>query len=374
MKSNNKLLQAVKSLIIESQQHVVRNVNLTMLLTYFEIGRMIVEDEQNRQSRATYSEQTIRNLSSDLTKEFGKGYSKSNLEYMRYFFNTYNNRITQSLIGQSGKPAISQPQVTKSTKRSIAQSLIGQSSKSSIVQSLIGQSSQGESPFTLSWTHYLQLMKIADENERTFYEIEATQNNWSVRELTRQYNSALYERVAASRDKKGVRNLANKGQIIERPIDAIKSHYVLEFLELKEDASYTENELETAIINKLEHFMLELGKGFLFEGRQRRFTFEGDSFFVDLVFYNRLLRCFVLLDLKIGKLTHQDIGQMQMYVNYYDRKLKLPEENPTIGIILCKEENKTVIEFTLPENNNTIYAKEYKEVLPSKIALKKQIE
>lgn len=177
-----------------------------------------------------------------------------------------------------------------------------------------------------------------------------------------------------SRDKEDVKRLAQKGQIIEKPTDVLKSHYVLEFLDLKEDNRYSETDLETEIINKLEHFMLELGKGFLFEGRQRRFTFEGDSFFVDLVFYNRLLKCFVLFDLKIGKLTHQDIGQMQMYVNYYDRMVKLPEENPTIGIILCKQGNETVVEFTLPEDNQSIFAKEYKAVLPSKEELKKQME
>ena len=227
--------------------------------------------------------------------------------------------------------------------------------------------------FQLSWTHYIQLMKIDNEEERRFYEIEAVKNNWSVREFTRQFNTAIYERVALSKEKDKVKELATKGQIIEKPTDVLKSHYVLEFLDLKEDNRYTESELEAAIINKLEQFMLELGNGFLFEGRQRRFTFEGDSFFVDLVFYNRFLKCFVLFDLKIGKLTHQDIGQMQMYVNYYDRKIKLAEENSTIGIVLCKEENKTVIEFTLPENNNTIFAKEYKEILPSKEQLRKQL-
>ena len=170
-----------------------------------------------------------------------------------------------------------------------------------------------------------------------------------------------------------MKQLSKRGQIIEQTTDALKSHYVLEFLGLKEEEAYSENDLETAIINKLEHFMLELGKGFLFEGRQRRFTFEGDSFFVDLVFYNRLLKCFVIIDLKIGKLTHQDIGQMQMYVNYYDRKVKQPKENKTIGIILCKEENKAVVEFTLPEKNKQIFAKEYKAILPSKASLAKQL-
>jgi len=338
------LFQSVKSLIQEAQQHIVRNVNTTMLITYFEIGRMIIENEQKGKLRAGYAEETLIQLSKDLTKEFGKGYSRSNLEYMRSFYSTYQKRISQSLIGKS------------------------QNAKKS--QSLIGKS---QFPFSLSWTHYIQLLKIENEAERNFYEIEATQNYWSVRELQRQFNSAIYERVALSRDKKGVKALAKKGQIIEKPTDALKSHYVLEFLDLKEDKRYSESDLETAIIDKLEHFMMELGKGFLFEGRQKRFTFEGDSFFVDLVFYNRFLKCFVLFDLKIGKLTHQDIGQMQMYVNYYDRQIKLPEENSTIGIILCKEENKTVVEFTLPENNNQIFAKAYKQILPSKEDLKKQL-
>ena len=191
--------------------------------------------------------------------------------------------------------------------------------------------------------------------------------------MQRQYNTSVYERLVLSRDKKKVKQLSKKGQLIEQTTDVLKSHYVLEFLGLKEESSYTESDLETAIINKLESFMLELGKGFLYEGRQRRFTFNGDSFYVDLVFYNRYLKCFVLFDLKLGKLTHEDIGQMQMYVNYYDRKVKLAKENKTIGIILCKEENRTVIEFTLPENNKQIFAKEYKAVLPTKAALAKQL-
>ncbi len=336
------LFQSVRTIIQEAQQRIVRNVNTTMLITYFEIGRIIVEHEQKGKRRAGYAEEILKQLSEDLTKEFGKGYSRSNLEYMRSFYLTYQTRIPQSLIGES----------TNSKK---SQSLVG------------------NFPFSLSWTHYIQLLKIENEAERNFYEIEATQNYWSVRELQRQFNSAIYERVALSKDKKGVKSLAKKGQIIEKPTDVLKSHYVLEFLDLKEDTRYSENDLETAIIDKLEHFMLELGKGFLFEGRQKRFTFEGDSFFIDLVFYNRFLKCFVLFDLKIGKLTHQDIGQMQMYVNYYDRKIKLPEENNTIGIILCKEENKTVVEFTLPENNKQIFAKAYKQILPSKEDLKKQL-
>lgn len=309
------LYENIRTLIADTQRYVVRHVNSAMITAYFQIGKMIVEDEQEGKHRAGYAKETISRLSTALNGEFGKGYSVSNLEYMRNFYLNYQMRISQSVIGKS--EAGNNP------------------------QSLIGNLEQ---PFQLSWTHYIQLLKIKDADERNFYEIESIENNWSVRELQRQYNSSLFERLTLSKDKEGIRQIASNGQIIEKPVDVLKSHYVLEFLGLKEDSKYSESDLETAIIDKLEHFMLELGKGFLFEGRQRRFTFEGDSFFVDLVFYNRLLSCFVLLDLKIGKLTHQDIGQMQMYVNYYDRQIKTQEEKPTIGIILCKEENRTVIE------------------------------
>jgi len=339
------LFISVKQLIENAKSSIVRNINTAMLLTYFEIGKVIIENEQDGKDRAEYAKETLKNLSKQLTKEFGRGYSVDNLQWMRKFYLMYQNRISEKYETVSRNSA----------------------------EAVIYESVSRNSFFSLSWSHYIQLMKIENSDERNFYEIEASQNNWSVRELTRQFNSAIYERLALSRNEKEVKKLAQKGQIIEKPTDVLKSHYVLEFLDLKEDNRYSESDLETGIINKLEHFMLELGKGFLFEGRQCRFTFEGDSFFVDLVFYNRLLRCFVLFDLKIGKLTHQDIGQMQMYVNYYDRKVKLEEENPTIGIILCKEENKTVIEFTLPENNNTIFAKEYRAILPSKEELKKQI-
>lgn len=344
MKESNSLYNSIKILIEESQAQIIQRVNTTITFTYYEIGKMIVEDEQKGKERADYAKKTLAQLSKGLTKEFGGGFSTTNLEYIRKFFLLYKDRIPQPLSGKfiSGK---SQPAVGKL-----------------------------KTSFQLSWSHYIQLLKIEDENERNFYKIEAVQNNWSRRELIRQYNSSLYERLALSKNKNAVKQLGKKGQIIEKPVDALKHHTVLEFLDLREDERYTESDLENAIIKKIEHFMLELGKGFLFEGRQKRFMFDGDSFFVDLVLYNRLLKSFVLVDLKIGRLTHQDIGQMQIYVNYYDRKIKLPEEHSTIGIILCKEENKTVVEFTLPENNSTIFAKEYKLYLPSKEQLKKQLE
>lgn len=347
----NNLYESIKIIIEESKAEIVRKVNTTIVLTYFKIGKMIVEDEQSGASRAGYAERTLKHLSAALTRDYGKGFSHRNLEYFRKFYLTYSVRISKTLSAKSTNPK------KASTRKPISQTL-----------SAFSQN------FPLSWSHYILLMKIDNVPEEQFYEIESEKNNWSVRELQRQFNSSLYERLALSKDKKGIRDLSRKGQIIEKPTDALKHHTVLEFLDLREVERYTESDLENAIISKIEDFMLELGKGFLFEGRQKRFTFDGDSFFVDLVLYNRLLKCYVLIDLKIGRLTHQDIGQMQMYVNFYDRKMKLPEENSTIGIVLCKEENKAVVEFTLPQDNKTIFAKEYKLYLPSKGELRKQLE
>ena len=227
-------------------------------------------------------------------------------------------------------------------------------------------------PFTLSWTHYVELLPIKDPGERSFYEIEATNEGWSVPELRRQKASSLYQRLALSRDKVGIRKLAKEGQIITTPEDVLKNPLVLEFLGLDEKSGYSESDLESAIITHLEKFLLELGKGFLFEARQKRFTFDGDHYFLDLVFYNRFLRCYLVIDLKLDKLTHQDLGQMQMYVNYYDRHEKLPEENATIGLLLCREKNDAVVELTLPKDAN-IHAKEYQLYLPAKELLKAKL-
>jgi predicted nuclease of restriction endonuclease-like (RecB) superfamily len=217
-------------------------------------------------------------------------------------------------------------------------------------------------------------MRIKDLGERGFYENEIADNNWSIREFQRQYDTSLYERLALSRDKEKVRELASHGQILETPQDLFKDPYVLEFTGLPEKASYTETELEQKLIDHMQHFILELGKGFAFMKRQARFTFEEESFYVDLVFYNRLLRCFVLIDLKIGKLKHQDMGQMQTYVNYYNRKVKMPDENPTIGIVLCKDKKDALVEMMLPEDNNQIFAARYQTILPSKEELRRELE
>ena len=241
-------------------------------------------------------------------------------------------------------------------------------------QTVSAISENKQSTFNLSWSHYLKLMRIDDENERKFYEIESKKNNWSIRELQRQFDAALYTRLVLSRDKNKVKELSEKGLVLEKPKDAIKDPFILEFLGLPEHHSYSENELEQELIDKLEHFLLKLGNGFAFIARQKRITFEEKHFKIDLVFYNRLLKCFVLIDLKIGELKHQDIGQMQMYVNYYDREMRLDDENKTIGIILCRDKSKSVVKYTLPENNEQIFASKYLTVLPSKDELKLLIE
>ena len=322
------IYQEIHDLLHKARQNIISNVNSTMTKTYFLIGKRIVEEEQNGNKRAEYGKNLIKMLSEKLTKEFGKGFSETNLEQMRKFFKVYG----------------------------------------------IPQTLSEEFQFNLSWSHYLILMRIENINTRNFYEIEAFENNWSLRELKRQVNSSLYERLVLSKDKEKVKELAVKGQIIEKAQDVIKDPYILEFLGLDEKSDYSENKLETEIINKLEMFLLELGKGFTFVGRQVRFTFDERHFRVDLVFYNRLLKCFVLIDLRIGEVTHQDLGQMQMYVNYYDRYVKLPDENDTIGIIICKNKNDTLVKLTLPKDNNQIFASRYTTILPSLDEFKKIIE
>ncbi len=330
-KLDTKFYNSVAKFLKEARKSVVQTINKTMVYTYFEIGRMIVEEEQNGKERAEYGKQILKELSDRLISEFGKGFSVDNLENMRKFYSRYS--ISETVSRKSEIPE-----------------------------------------FQLGWSHYLKLVRIDDEAERNFYEIEAVQNNWSLRELRRQCDSALYQRLVLSKDKEAVKELSNKGQLIEKPKDALKDPYILEFVGLPENKSYSETELEQRLIDKLEYFLLELGKGYTFVARQKRITIDEKHFRVDLVFYNRILKSFVLIDLKIGELRHQDIGQLQMYVNYYDRYVKLDDENKTIGIILCQDKSETLVEITLPENNEQIFASKYQMVLPSKQELKKLIE
>lgn len=334
---------------------MVRSVNTLQVMTNYHIGRNIVEYEQKGRGRAQYGQQVLKDLSQRLTAEFGRGYSVDNLENMRKFYLAYGGKSIKSETlsrksqehreSQTGSDLCLKPETDK--------------------QNLSMR-------FTLSWSHYIFLIGIENPDERMFYELEAAEQNWSLRELKRQFNSSLYERLALSRNKKAILALAKKGQSVEKPQDLLKEPYVLEFLGLDEKQQVSETDLETAIIDKIESFILELGKGFLFEARQKRFTLDEDHFFVDLVFYNRLLRCYVLIDLKIGKLTHQDLGQMQMYVNYFDRYVKIKTERPTIGIVLCRKKHDALVEITLPKGTN-IHARQYQLYLPDKEQLRQKL-
>lgn len=341
----DKLYLNTVDLIQYARSLAVKQVNFIQLMTYYSIGRWIVEEQQEGSTRAKYGQQVIKNLSEKLLNEFGRGFSGDTLKNARKFYLIYKERISDTVFS------------------------LFAIEKSETVFSLLNE----DVPFQLSWSHYLQLMRIENANERNFYEIEAAKSNWSVRTLQRQYNSSLYERLALSKDKSDILRLSTEGNIIAKPQDIIKQPTVLEFLGIEEKAKYVESDLESAIIDKLQKFLLEMGKGYLFEARQKRFTFNEDNFYVDLVTYNRLLHCYVLIDLKVDKLTHQDIGQMQMYVNYYDRYEKLDTENPTIGILLCKEKNDALVEITLPQNAN-IYASEYKLYLPDKKVLQDKLK
>lgn len=315
--------QQIRKVLMRARSRALTAVNSEMVICYWEIGRLIVEKEQQGEIRAKYGDRLIQELSRKLSSEFGKGFKPRNLWFMRTFFLTYPK-----------------------------------------VNALRSQ---------LSWTHYRLLMRVEKSEARSFYEAEAVNSRWSTRELERQINSLLFERLALSRDREGVLALAKKGHEIQKPEDLVKDPYVLEFTGISQDKHFLERDLETALIDKLQEFLLEPGKGFAFMARQQRITLDGRHFYIDLVFYNRLTKSFVLLDLKIGDLTHQDLGQMQMYVNYYHRELTAEHENPPIGIVLCSDKSEAVVRFTLPEDNNQIFASRYKLYLPTETELKAEI-
>ncbi|MCX6972481.1 MAG: PDDEXK nuclease domain-containing protein [Verrucomicrobia bacterium] len=336
----------------------VRTIDASLVVRNWLFGRYMVEFEQRGQNRADYGAQLIDKLSERLKLLGIKGTSSTRLKLYRSFYLQYQT-IRPTLPDEfnillTGSHLEKGPTLSDELANSDARPA-------------------GPTHFAIGWSHYVVLLTIGNPDERRFYEIETAANAWSVRELERQIAASLYERLALSRDKEEIRQLARHGQIVEKAADILKNPLVLEFLDLEEKPAYSESDFESAIIDKLEHFLLELGKGFLFESRQRRFTFDNDHFHVDLVFYNRLLRCYVLIDLKRDKLTHQDLGQMQMYVNYFDRFVKTQEENPSIGIVLCKRRNKSLVELTLPKDIN-IFAPQYQLYLPSKEELQAQLE
>ena len=322
-KEFNEVFDNIKELVINSRNKVYTTVNTEMLNLYWNIGRIIMEIQQGDE-RASYGDAVLEKLSLKLTNEFGKGFSKRNLERMRKFYIIFP--IATTLSSQ------------------------------------------------LSWSHYLELIKIEEEPKRSFYLKECINSMWSVRELQRQKDSLLYERLILSADKEKVLELSQEGQILRESKDLVKDPFVLEFLDIKENTKYLEMDLEKNILEHLKEFLLELGKGFSYVGNQVRLTLEEDHFYPDLVFYNRILKCFVIIDLKIGKVTPQDIGQMQMYVNYYDREIKSNDENSTIGILLSTSRNKTVVKYTLPKDNKTIFSSEYKFNMPSEQELIDAVE
>jgi predicted nuclease of restriction endonuclease-like (RecB) superfamily len=332
----SEFFDGIAKIVEQARTHIERSVNVAMCVTYYEVGRRIVEHEQSGASRAAYGRKLLDGLSAYLTERCGKGWSVGNLKNARQFYQVYSPSIRKSLIGESekGQPLSSQ--------------------------------------FTLGWTQYLILMRLKDPDARRFYEIETADRQWTVRQLKRQIDSSLYERLALSRDRDELMRLALEGQTMEKPRDMLKSPLILEFLDLEQNPAYSEFDLESAIIANLQKFLLELGKGFLFEARQKRFAFDEKSFFVDLVFYNRLLQCYVLIDLKTGELRHQDLGQMQMYVNYFDRYVKEGFEKPSVGILLCQEKNDNIVELTLPKDSS-IYASEYSLYLPDKALLQRKL-
>jgi predicted nuclease of restriction endonuclease-like (RecB) superfamily len=354
--TSTQLFKNIKTLVVQSQQEIYRIANTTITETYFHVGRMIVEHEQQGSTRAGYAKNILSTLSIKLNAAFGKGYSVDTLERMRSFYLLYH----ESYLLFHEKE---QKSATLLRKSKIKNNNYNNSTQ-------ISATLLRKSPFLLSWSHYLLLLKIDDTNERSFYEIESINEKWSVRELKRNYESALYERLVLSRNKQKVKELSKKGQVITTAHDMVKDPYIFEFLQLAELDEYSENDLEKALLNQLQKFLNELGKGFLFVARQKKLPIDGDNYAIDLVFYNRILKCFVLIDLKIGSLQHKDIGQMQMYVNYFDEHEKDESENKTIGIILCKNKKESVIRYTLGKENKQIFASKYKLFFPEKQILK----
>ena len=322
-KLDEQFVSDIRNIIITARTTAIRSVDFERVKMYWKLGERIFIEEQKGQNRAEYGAYLLQNVALEIEKEFGSGFSVRQLERARRFYRTYP--IATALRTQ------------------------------------------------LNWYQYRLLIQISDNDKREYYELETANNNWTGRELERQINSGLYERLLLSNDKKSVLEVARKERQPESPTEIIKDPMVLEFLGLKPDAAYYEKDLERALITNLQAFLLELGNGFSFVARQKRILLEDDEFFADLVFYNRLLRCFVIIELKTHKITHEDIGQLQMYVNYYDRNEKTPDENPTIGILLCADKNDLLVKYTLPENNNTILASKYQLYLPTEKQLAEQL-
>ncbi len=352
------LVERVVAIVEEARSRVVRTVNSEMVLSNWHIGREIVEYVQRGEERAAYGEEVIEDLSRQLGERVGRGYSARNLWHFRDFFLTYRDR--PPLIRADGF----RTSLVQNSKSLEAAKILHEAG----AEFALGFSNR------LAWSHYRALLKVPDPAARAFYEIEAERENWSVPHLERQIFSALHLRLLKSGNKEGVMELARKGQTVERPSDLIKSPLILDFLGLADRHGYRESDLETAIINKLSQFLLELGKGFAFVARQKRITFDDDHLFIDLVFYNILLKCYLLIDLKIGKLSHQDVGQMDSYVRIFDAHERAPGDGPTIGLILCAEENHTIARYSVLAEHKQLFAAKYLTYLPTEEELRRELE
>lgn len=372
----NSIFQRIRQILEAAKAGAVRSVNTAQVAANWLIGREIVEEEQKGNLKAGYGEQLLDELAQHLTSEYGKGYSSTNLRWFRQFSLSYPDLLLHS-IHHAVRDKSSHSLPTRNLE--IPHAMRGKSTSTKVLtEALYAPLKKSPIPGqlnpNLSWTHYRTLLRVNRVEARAFYEIEAIKNNWSARELERQINSLLFERLAKSKDKKGLLRLASKGQELARPVDIFKDPVVIEFLGLPESHRLVESDLEQALINNLQSFLLEMGKGFAFVARQQRLTIDGDHFYIDLVFYHTILKCYILIDLKVGKLSHQDLGQLQLYVNYFDREKRNEGDQPTLGLILCTDKNDAVVKYTLgQELQKRIFASRYKLYLPTETELKDEM-
>ncbi len=376
------LYDRIRQILESARTGIARTVNTTQVVTNWLIGREIVEEEQAGGKKAGYGDQLLKELADSLTEEYGAGYSGTNLRWFRQFYLEYDSLLPGKIYhavrdkSEAGSSARIHHAV-RGKSDALSQKLPPEIDLSimQIGNTVRDQSWQpGLLHPNLSWTHYRTMLKVDKPEARSFYEIEAIKNNWSARELERQINSLLYERLALSKDKKGLMRLATKGHEVQKPEDVFKDPVIMEFLGLPETPKLVETDLEQALINNLQSFLLELGKGFAFVARQERLTLDGDHFYIDLVFYHTILKCYVLIELKTGKLTHQDLGQLQLYVNYYDRERRTEGDNLTLGLILCTDKNDAVVRYTLGQDQQKkIFASRYKLYLPTEAELKTEL-
>ena len=351
------LFDRIVSILELARTNLVRSVNSEMVLAYWHVGREIVQELQGGEERAGYGTRLLEDTSAELTKRYSKGFSVTNLRYFRLFYQVYSDRTPEI----RHTPCDELPLSVKDGKKHHKACDVLDTLSLSLEQT---DAARGFSS-RLSWSHYRTLCKVENRAERMFYEMEVEKEGWSVPQLERQMHTFLFARLFKSKDKAGVMELAIKGQVSLQPVDILKDPYVLEFLDLPESHKLSETKIETALIGRLQDFLLELGSGFAFVGRQKRLTLEGDHFYPDLIFYHTRLKCYVVIDLKSGKLTHGDLGQMQMYVNFYDREIRTPDDNPTVGLLLCAEKNDSVVRYVLGDENQQIFASKYRFELPT---------